>query len=140
MLRNKLVRSDGSVIDSSVIISCEFSEEVNNDTNLSVGDVTSAELDVEILSTVRIEPDEMLTYYVIEDGVETLIGQFKVEKPTIASRTTMRFTAYDNVVKSEKVFALWFHKPHQESSHKANAEGQLVHCTPYRLFVPHRAV
>ena len=107
MLRNKLVRSDGSIIDSSVIISCEFSEEVNNDTNLSVGDVTSSELDVEILSTVRVEQDEMLTYYIIEDDVEILIGQFKVERPTIASRTTMRFTAYDNVVKSEKVFSDW---------------------------------
>ena len=107
MLRNKLVRSDGSVIDSSVIISCEFSEEVNNDTNLSVGDVTSSELDVEILSTVRVGQDEMLTYYIVEDDVETLIGQFKVERPTIASRTTMRFTAYDNVVKSEKVFSDW---------------------------------
>ena len=107
MLRNKLVRSDGSIIDSSVIISCEFSEEVNNDTNLSVGDVTSSELDVEILSTVRVEQDEMLTYYIIEDDVEVLIGQFKVERPTIASRTTMRFTAYDNVVKSEKVFSDW---------------------------------
>lgn len=107
MLRNKLVRSDGSVIDSSVIISCEFSEEVNNDTNLSVGDVTSSELSVEILSKVRVEQDEMLTYYMVEDGVEKLIGQFKVEKPTIASRTTMKFSAYDNVVKAEKVFSDW---------------------------------
>lgn len=118
MLRNKLVRSDGSVIDSSVIISCELSEEVNSDTNLMVGDVTSAELSVEILTKVwdeqtktyielRVEQDEMLTYYVIEDEVETLIGEFKVEKPTIASRTTMRFMAYDNVVKTEKVFSDW---------------------------------
>ena len=110
MLRNKLVRSDGSVIDSSVIISCEYSEEVNNDTNLSVGDVTSAALDVEILSTVRVEQDEMLTYYIIEDDVENLIGQFKVERPTIASRTTLRFSAYDNVVKAEKVFSDWLIK------------------------------
>ena len=107
MLRNKLVRSDGSIIDSSVIISCELSEEVNSDTNLMVGDVTSSELSVEILAKVRVEQDEMLTYYVIEDGVETLIGEFKVEKPTIASRTTMRFTAYDNVLKTEKVFSDW---------------------------------
>ena len=107
MLRNKLVRSDGSVIDSSVIISCEFSEEVNNDTNLSVGDVTSSELEVEILSTALVEPGEMLTYYMIEDGVENLIGQFKVERPTIASRTTMKFTAYDNIVKTEKLFHDW---------------------------------
>lgn len=107
MLRNKLVRSDGSVIDSSVIISCEYSEEVNNDTNLSVGDVTSSELDVEILSTARVEQDETLTYYMVEDGEEILIGQFTVAKSTIASRTTMRFSAYDNVAKSEKVFSDW---------------------------------
>lgn len=107
MLRNKLVRSDGSIIDSSVIISCELSEEVNSDTNLMVGDVTSTELSIEVLSSVRVEQDEMLTYYVIEDGVETLIGRFKVEKPTIASRTTMRFSAYDNVLKTERIFSDW---------------------------------
>lgn len=107
MLRNKLVRSDGSIIDSSVIISCEYSEEVNNGTNLTVGDVTSAELDVEVLSTVRVEQDEVLTYYIIEDDTEVLMGQFNVEKPTIASRTSMKFTAYDNVAKAEKVFSDW---------------------------------
>ena len=107
MLRNKLVRSDGSIIDSSVIISCEYSEEVNNGTNLTVGDVTSAELEVEVLSTVRVEQDEVLTYYIVEDGTEVLIGKFNVEKPTVASRTSMKFMAYDNVAKAEKVFSDW---------------------------------
>ena len=76
MLRNKLVRSDGSIIDSSVIISCEFTEEVNCNTNLAFGDVTSSELSVEIRSTEAIQQGEVLTYYMIEDGVETLIGKF----------------------------------------------------------------
>ena len=107
MLRNKLVRSDGSIIDSSVIISCEFSEEVNSDNNLTVGDVTSSELTVEILSDIQVEQDEMLTYYIIEDGVETLIGQFNVEKPTVASRTSVKFSAYDNIVKTEHLFSDW---------------------------------
>ena len=107
MLRNKLVRSDGSIIDSSVIISCEFSEEVNSDTNLMVGDITSSELSVEVLSSVRVEQDEMLTYYVIEDDVETLMGVFKVEKPTIASRTSVKFSAYDNIIKTEQLFSDW---------------------------------
>ena len=107
MLRNKLVRSDGSIIDSSVIISCEFSEEVNSDNNLTVGDVTSSELMVEILSTVQVEQDEMLTYYIIENDVETLIGQFKVERPTIASRTSVKFSAYDNIIKLERLFSDW---------------------------------
>ena len=107
MLRNKLVRSDGSIIDSSVIISCEYSEEVNSDNNLIVGDVTSSEIIVEILSTIKVQQDEMLTYYIIEDDVETLIGQFKVEKPTIASRTSVKFSAYDNVIKLERLFSDW---------------------------------
>ncbi len=107
MLRNKLVRSDGSIIDSSVIISCEFTEEVNSSTNLSVGDVTASELTVEILSTDTIQQDEVLIYSIVEDGVETPIGIFKAEKPTVATRTSMRFSAYDNIIKTEKLFSDW---------------------------------
>ena len=107
MLRNKLVRSDGSIIDSSVIISCEFTEEVNSNENLSVGDVTSSEINLEILSTDMVEQDEVLTYYMIEDGVETRIGVFNAEKPTVASKTSIKFSAYDNIVKSEKIFSGW---------------------------------
>jgi hypothetical protein len=107
MLRNKLVRSDGSVIDSSVIISCEFTEEVNCGTNLSFGDVTSSELTVEIRSTEAIQQGEVFTYYMIEDDVEKLIGEFIAEKPTVASRSSIRFAAYDNVSKTEKPFSDW---------------------------------
>ena len=107
MLRNKLVRGDGSIIDSSVIISCEFSEEVNCSTNLTVGDVTSSELIVEVRSTEAIQQGEVLTYYMIEDDVEILIGEFIAEKPTVASRTSIKFSAYDNIVKTETVFSGW---------------------------------
>ena len=107
MLRNKLVRSDGSIIDSSVIISCEFTEEVNCSTNLYFGDVTASELSLEIRSTEAIQQGEVLTYYMVEDGVETLIGEFNAEKPTVASRTTIMFSAYDNISKTEKSFSGW---------------------------------
>ena len=107
MLRNKLGRSDGSIIDSSVIISCEYTEEVNSTTNLTVGDATASELTVEVLNTANIQQDEVLTYYIIEDGVEKKIGVFNVEKPTVATRTSMKFSAYDNIVKTEKVFSGW---------------------------------
>ena len=107
MLRNKLVRSDGSIIDSSVIISCEFTEEVNSNTNLTVGDTTASEITVEILAPASIQQDEVLTYYIIEDGVETKIGVFNAEKPTVATRTSMRFSAYDNLVKTEARFSDW---------------------------------
>ena len=112
MLRNKLVRSNGSIIDSSVIISCEFTEEVNCGTNLAFGDVTSSELTVEIRSTEPILQGESLTYYMIEDGVEKRIGVFIAEKPTVASRTSIRFSAYDNISKTEKSFSGWL-REHQ---------------------------
>jgi hypothetical protein len=101
------VRSDGSIIDSSVIISCEFTEEVNSTTNLTVGDATASELTVEILNTANIQQDEKLTYYIVEDDVEKKIGVFNVEKPTVATRTSMKFSAYDNIVKTEKIFSGW---------------------------------
>jgi hypothetical protein len=107
MLRNKLVRSDGSIIDSSVIISCEYTEEVNSSTNLSVGDATASELIVEVLGTDVVKQNDVLTYYIIEDGVETKIGVFNAEKPTVATRNSMRFSAYDNIAKTEKVFSDW---------------------------------
>ena len=113
MLRNKLIRSDGSIIDSSVIISCEFTEEVNCNTNLAFGDVTASEINVEIRSTEAIQQGEVLTYYMIEDGVETLIGEFIAEKPTVASRTTIRFSAYDNISKTEKLVSEWL-REHQD--------------------------
>ena len=107
MLRNKLVRSDGSVIDSSVILSCEYTEEVNSGVNLAVGNATASELTVEILSSSAVQQGEVLTYYIIEDGVETKIGVFNAEKPTKLTKNSMRFSAYDNVVKTEKNFSDW---------------------------------
>lgn len=107
MLRNKLVRSNGSVIDSSVIISCEYTEEVNSNNNLAFGDVTSSELTVEVRSTEAIQQGEVFTYYLVEDGVETRIGKFIAEKPTVASRSSLRFSAYDNISKTEKLFSGW---------------------------------
>ena len=107
MLRNKLVRSDGSIIDSSVILSCEYTEEVNSGTNLTVGNITSSELTVNILNTSVIQQDEVLTYYIIEDGVEKKIGVFNAEKPVVATRSSLRFSAYDNIAKTEKIFSDW---------------------------------
>ena len=105
MLRNKLVRSDGSVIDSSVILSCEYTEEVNSATNLTVGNATAAELRVEMLSSASISQGDVFTYYVIEDGVETQIGVFTADRPTVATKSSIRFTAYDNIAKTEVNFS-----------------------------------
>lgn len=108
ILQNKFVREDGSIIGSSVIISCKYTSDVNSQTNLTVGDVTADEVEVEIRNpAASITAGEKLTYYQIEDGVENLIGIFYAEAPTIATKTSIRFKAYDGKAKLAADFSEW---------------------------------
>jgi hypothetical protein len=50
---------------------------------------------------------EHLTYYQIEDGTETLVGVFYVEAPTMLSKVSSRFVAYDSLAKLEIDFSEW---------------------------------
>lgn len=115
ILQNKFVREDGSVVGSSVIISCKYTSDVNSQTNLTVGDVTADEVEVEIRTpAVSIKTGEKLTYYQIEDGVENLIGVFYAEAPTVATKTSIRFKAYDGKAKLATGFSAWLSE-HQSS-------------------------
>lgn len=108
ILQNKFVREDGSIIGSSAIISCKYTSDVNSQTNLTVGDVTADELEVEVRTpAVSITAGEKLTYYQIEDGVENLIGIFYAEAPTVATKTSIRFKAYDGKAKLAADFSEW---------------------------------
>lgn len=108
ILQNKFVREDGSIIGSSVIISCKYTSDVNSQTNLTVGDTTAAEVDVEIRNpTKEIVAGEKLTYYQIEDGAENLIGVFYTEAPTSYTKTSVRFSAYDGMAKLAVDFSEW---------------------------------
>lgn len=108
MLKNKFIRSDGSVIDSSTIVSCKYTSQVNSQKNLTVGDVTSDKVDLEIRNpSSEIVSGEPLTYYQIEDDVETLIGVFYAESPTISSKSTCKITAYDGIAKLSCDFSEW---------------------------------
>lgn len=114
ILQNKFVREDGSIIGSSVIISCKYTSDVNSQTNLTVGDTTAAEVDVEIRSPAKeITAGEKLTYYQIEDDVENLIGIFYAEAPTVATKASIRFKAYDGKAKLAVDFSEWLNN-HQE--------------------------
>lgn len=108
MLQNKFVREDGSVIDSSLIISCKYTSDVNSQTNLTVGCTTASAVEVELRNpSSRIVVGEHLTYYQIEDGTETLVGVFYVEAPTMLSKVSSRFVAYDSLAKLEIDFSEW---------------------------------
>lgn len=100
MLLNKFVRSDGSVIDSASIISCKWSSGVNSTTNLTVGDVTADSVEVEVRASMNdIVAGEALEYYKVSESAETKIGVFYAESPTVASKVSVRFKAYDSIAK-----------------------------------------
>lgn len=81
---------------------------MNSQTNLTVGDVTADEVEVEIRTpAVPIKAGEKLTYYQIDDGVENLIGVFYAEAPTVATKTSIRFKAYDGKAKLAADFSEW---------------------------------
>lgn len=111
ILHNKFVRSDGSVIGSDSIISCKYTASVNSQTNLSLGDATAKSVEVEMRTPVdMITGGETLTYYQIEDGVEVKKGVFYAEPPTISTKTSIRFTAYDGVAKLATDISGWLHE------------------------------
>lgn len=100
MLLNKFVRSDGSVIDSASIISCKWTSGVNSSTNLIVGDTTADSVDVQIRNPEKgIVTGEALEYYKVDGNTETKVGVFYAEAPTVASKVSIRFTAYDSIAK-----------------------------------------
>lgn len=115
ILQNKFVREDGSIIGSSVIISCKYTSDVNSQTNLTVGDTTADEVEVECRVLAKeITAGEKLTYYQIEDGVENLIGIFYAEAPTIETKTSIRFKAYDGKAKLATDFSEWLKSNYEE--------------------------
>lgn len=100
MLSNKFVRSDGTVIDSASIISCKWTSGVNSSTNLTVGDTTADSVDVQIRNPEKgIVTGEALEYYKVDGNTETKVGVFYAEAPTVASKVSIRFTAYDSIAK-----------------------------------------
>lgn len=100
MLLNKFVRSDGTVIDSASIISCKWTSGVNSSTNLIVGDTTADSVDVQIRNLEKgIVTGEALEYYKVDGNTETKVGVFYAEAPTVASKVSIRFTAYDSIAK-----------------------------------------
>lgn len=108
MVRNKFIRSDGSVIDSSVIVSCKYSDQTNSSNNLTVGDATASSVEIELRNPdIPISKGESLVYYQIEDDDETLVGTFYAEAPTILTKNTCRVIAYDGIAKLSVDFSEW---------------------------------
>ena len=101
----KIVRADESTLPQ--IKSCTYTQDVNGNTDVRVGCVSSASIEVSAFASESNAPTngERLTYYQVDDeGNETKIGVFYAE-PTITTKNSYSFVAYDAVKKLDVDFS-----------------------------------
>lgn len=112
-MTSKIILDDG-VTELSGIKSVTYSETVNSGTDLRPGCVGSACISVDMFGTQAnaIPAGSKLYYYQVNNGVSTLIGQFYAE-PSITTKQTYRFVAYDVVSMLDVDFSTWL-SSHQE--------------------------
>lgn len=105
-MTTKIIRGDG-VTELAGVKSCTFTEKVNAEINLRPGCVSAAQIDVEVFGpqSGAVAVGEELTYYQVDsEGNETLIGVFYA-RPSVPSKTTYKFTAYDAAAKLDVDFS-----------------------------------
>lgn len=117
MLKNLVVLPDGTEVFSgpgasrAVLLSASFKESTNSETELTLGSVCSAMLDVKIhtpAGVLSIDAGTEVEYYKVDDsGIRTKIGLFTLEKPSRPSANTYKFTAYDRIIRLDKDLTEW---------------------------------
>ena len=116
MLTTIIVLPDGTEISSGVgtnnaIQSCTYTECVNSDTELTLGSVCSAMVEIKFITPqggLRIAAgDELVVYKVTENGHRHQLGIFVTEKPTRPGPHTMKLMACDRVSRLDKDLTLW---------------------------------
>lgn len=106
---HKIVRANGATIQN--VKSCVYKRDINGETNLRVGCVSSACIEVTVFGKKSEAPDpgeKLLFYQISDNGNLNLIGTFYAE-PAITSRMTFKFVAYDKAARLDADFSvrLW---------------------------------
>ena len=104
-MTSKIVHADLTALDN--IRSVIYREQVNAGGGLKPGCVASAYIEVECYGAQSDAPSagEALTYYQVDgNGTEMFIGVFYTE-PSIPTKKTFKFTAYDAVSKLDKPYS-----------------------------------
>lgn len=112
-MTNLLIRANGTTeIGAGLILSCDYIEQVNTSDDVAFGCAAASCISVEVRGalTSAVSAGEELTYYQVDDSDNrTLIGKFYVGKPTIASKNSYKFEAYDAVSKLDKDLSEWLY-------------------------------
>lgn len=106
---HKIVRENGTEIPN--IKSCVYKRDINGETNLRVGCVSSANIEVTVFGKKNDAPapgEKLQFYEMVSGGAWRFIGTFYAE-PAITSRMTYKFVAYDKVARLDVDFSarLW---------------------------------
>ena len=100
-----------STLDTANIISCEYTEQVNNATDVRFGCAIASCITVRARGTTWNGPSsgDKVAYYhdATGSGTFSLVGYFYVDKVKMVSDTTYTFDAYDSISKLDKDLTVW---------------------------------
>ena len=120
MLKNLIVKSDGTEIDSSLILSCTLTQTLNSGQEFTIGSACTDEIEVEYLAqddNLIAKGDVLTLYWVNDSGTKTKVGIYYCEKPNYqglmreisGTSTVYKVVAYDTMSKLDVDFSGWLH-------------------------------
>ena len=120
MLKNLIVKSDGTEIDSSLILSCILTQTLNSGQEFTIGSACTDEIEVEYLAqddNLIAKGDVLTLYWVNDSGTKTKVGIYYCEKPNYqglmreisGTSTVYKVVAYDTMSKLDTDFSGWLH-------------------------------
>lgn len=120
MLKNLIVKSDGTEIDSSLILSCTLTQTLNSGQEFTIGSACTDEIEVEYLAqddNLIAKGDVLTLYWVNDSGTKTKVGIYYCEKPNYqglmreisGTSTVYKVVAYDTMSKLDADFSGWLH-------------------------------
>ena len=118
MLKNLIVKSDGTEIDSSLILSCTLTQTLNSGQEFTIGSACTDEIEVEYLAqddNLIAKGDVLTLYWVNDSGTKTKVGIYYCEKPNYqglmreisGTSTVYKVVAYDTMSKLDADFSSW---------------------------------
>lgn len=118
MLKNLIVKSDGTEIDSSLILSCTLTQTLNSGQEFTIGSACTDEIEVEYLAqddNLIAKGDVLTLYWVNDSGTKTKVGIYYCEKPNYqglmreisGTSAVYKVVAYDTMSKLDADFSGW---------------------------------
>ena len=120
MLKNLIVKSDGTEIDSSLILSCTLTQTLNSGQEFTIGSACTDEIEVEYLAqddNLIAKGDVLTLYWVNDSGTKTKVGIYYCENPNYqglmreisGTSAVYKVVAYDTMSKLDVDFSGWLH-------------------------------